>query len=85
MIANKETRYIPVEQNALLPDILKKYDKEYFSQFYCFIKSQINWDTTGERSRSIFLTDIAYRLSLLTTRQLNDLIKILQIHLNRDY
>jgi hypothetical protein len=84
MIANKVNRYIPVEQNAFLPGILKNYDKEYFSRFYCFIKSQNKWDTTGEKLRSIFLTDIAYRLNLLTTRQLNDLITILQNYLHRD-
>lgn len=85
MIANKETNYISYEQNDFLPDILKKYDKEYFSLFYCFIKSQIKWDTTGEGFRSVFLTDIAYRLNLLKAKQLNDLIKLLKDYLHQDY
>jgi hypothetical protein len=84
MKANKETIYIPVVQNAFLPDILKNYDKEYFSHFYCFIKSQIKWDTTGEGFRSVFLTDIAYRLNMLTTRQLHDLIILMQNYLHQD-
>jgi hypothetical protein len=84
MLANKENHHPPIEQNAFLPDILKIYNKEYFSRLYSFIKSQTKWDTTGDSFRSIYLTDIADRLNLLTTRQLNDLISILQKHMYHD-
>ena len=84
MIANKEVWYQPIDQNAFLPDFLKQDNKEYFSRLYYFIKSQAKWVTTGESFRNIYLSDIAERLNLLTTRELSDLILILRKHLNHD-
>jgi len=84
MIANKEIRYQPIEQNNFLPDFLKTIDKAYFSRFYYFIKSQVRWDTTNDSYRNIYLTDIVDKLNLLSTKELNNLIVNLQMQLHHD-